>query len=123
MTPNSSPPPAPGRRDGGSIRQARAIRTRMIRRRVATGAVALFLTTWVLIAVELVTGHDPALASRKTATVATSSAQTTTSTAATTAGSTTGSGSSTPTATSSGSDSSSNGSGAGTTSSVTTRQS
>ncbi len=58
----------------------------MIRRRVATGAVALFLATWALIAVELITGHDPALASRKTTTVATSSAQPTTSSASNNSG-------------------------------------
>jgi hypothetical protein len=80
MTPNSSPQPRPGPRDGGSIRKARAIRTRTIRRRVATGAVALFVGAWALIAVELVTGHDPALAARKTSTVASSSAQPATST-------------------------------------------
>ena len=103
MTPNSSPPPGPGHRDAGSIRKARATRTRAIRRRVATGAVALFVGAWAWIAIELVTGHDPALAARKTSTVASSSAQPATSSSS--AGATT----------------SSNNSSA--TSSVTTRQS
>lgn len=48
-----------------SIRQARAARARLIRHRVATGAVTLFVGAWALIAIELVTGHDPALAAHK----------------------------------------------------------
>lgn len=87
---SSNPPPMPA----AEVRQARRARTRTIRRRVATGAVALFLATWALIAVELVSGHDPALASRKTTTVATSSAQpatTTTSSAQPTSATTTSS--------------------------------
>ena len=87
---SSNPPPMPA----ADVRQARRARTRTIRRRVATGAVALFLATWALIAVELVSGHDPALASRKTTTVATSSAQpatTTTSAAQPTSATTTSS--------------------------------
>lgn len=87
---SSNPPPMPA----ADVRQARRARTRTIRRRVATGAVALFLATWALIAVELVSGHDPALASRKTTTVATSSAQpatTTTSSAQPTSATTTSS--------------------------------
>jgi len=77
---SSKPPPMAA----AGVREARRARTRTLRRRVVAGAVALFLATWVLIAVELVTGHDPALASRKTTTVATSSAQpaTTTTTSA-----------------------------------------
>jgi uncharacterized membrane protein YgcG len=46
----------------------------MIRRRVVAGALALFVATWLLITVILVTGHDPALA-RQTKSA---SAQTTT---------------------------------------------
>ena len=46
----------------------------MIRRRVVAGALALFVATWLLITVMLVTGHDPALARQ------TKSAQTTTTT-------------------------------------------
>jgi uncharacterized membrane protein YgcG len=45
-----------------AIRQARHARVRMIRRRVIAGVVALFIATWLLITVMLVTGHDPALA-------------------------------------------------------------
>ena len=44
----------------------RAARVRMIRQRVIAGAVALFVATWMLITLMLVTGHDPALA-RQTA--------------------------------------------------------
>lgn len=118
MTPNSSPP-AQGRPDGGSIRRARAMRTRMIRRRVATGAAALFIGTWAWIAIELVSGHDPALAARKTSTVASSSAQSATSTSSTTSSGT--SASDGTTGSSAGGATSSNNQGA--TSSVTTRQS
>ncbi len=52
--------------DGASIRDARRARVRMIRRRVVAGAVALFVATWLLITLLLITGHDPALA-RQTA--------------------------------------------------------
>ena len=44
------------------IRAARAARVRAIRHRVIAGAVALFVATWLLITLMLVTGHDPALA-------------------------------------------------------------
>jgi len=54
---------------GQAIRQARIRRVRRIRRRVISGAVALFVASWLLIAIVLVSGHDPALA-RKTSTVA-----------------------------------------------------
>jgi hypothetical protein len=46
------------------IRQARIARRRLIRRRVVGGAVALFVATWLLITVTLMSGHDPALAAR-----------------------------------------------------------
>ena len=49
-----------------AIRQARHARVRMIRRRVIAGVVALFIATWLLITVMLVTGHDPALARQAT---------------------------------------------------------
>lgn len=45
-----------------AIRQARHARVRIIRQRVIAGVVALFIATWLLITVMLVTGHDPALA-------------------------------------------------------------
>lgn len=60
-----------------SIKQARAARARLIRRRVATGAVTLFVGAWALIAVELVTGHDPALAAHKSTTSSSGSSATT----------------------------------------------
>jgi hypothetical protein len=67
MTPNK----LDARAAGHERRRALAARTRMIRRRVIAGAVALFVAAWLLIAVALASGHDPAL-SRRTATVATS---------------------------------------------------
>jgi hypothetical protein len=56
-----------------AIRQARHARVRMIRRRVIAGVVALFIATWLLITVMLVTGHDPALARQTAKSAATSS--------------------------------------------------
>jgi cytoskeletal protein RodZ len=41
-------------------------RVRTIRHRVVAGAVALFVAVWLLIAITLVSGHDPALAKRST---------------------------------------------------------
>jgi hypothetical protein len=55
-----------------AIRQARHARVRMIRQRVIAGVVALFIATWLLITVMLVTGHDTALA-HQTARATTSS--------------------------------------------------
>jgi hypothetical protein len=52
------------RAPGASIRSARQARVRMIRRRVVGGAVALFVAVWLLLAVTLISGHDPALAKR-----------------------------------------------------------
>jgi len=70
------------KQDGTKIRAARRARVRMIRARVVGGSVALFLAVWSLIAVVLITGHDPALA-RKTA-VASTAADTTAAAADTT---------------------------------------
>lgn len=56
-----------------AIRQARHARVRMIRRRVIAAVVALFIATWLLITVMLVTGHDPALARQTTKATTTSS--------------------------------------------------
>jgi hypothetical protein len=56
-----------------AIRQARHARVRMIRRRVIAGVVALFIATWLLITVMLVTGHDPALARQTAKAISTSS--------------------------------------------------
>jgi hypothetical protein len=44
-----------------AIRSARARRVRSIRRWALAGAATLFVTVWLLIAVVLVSGHDPAL--------------------------------------------------------------
>ncbi len=56
-----------------AIRQARAARTRSIRRRAIAGALALFVATWVWIAAALISGRDPALASHVTTTAQVSS--------------------------------------------------
>ncbi len=63
--------------DPSARRRERLSRTRTIRHRVIGGAVALFVAAWLMIAVVLVSGHDPALASRSAAT-STVAAQTTT---------------------------------------------
>ena len=94
-----APPPPPedaARVRGAALREARAVRMRQLRRKVISSAVALFAAVWLLIAVMLVTGHDPALASHSTSSGTSSQ---------TTASSTQGS--STPTTSSSGSSSSS----------------
>jgi hypothetical protein len=59
-------------------RAARAARARTIRRRVISGAAALFVTAWLFIALMLVTGHDPAL-SKQTAAASASPATSATS--------------------------------------------
>jgi cytoskeletal protein RodZ len=115
-------------RDHAAMRAARLRRASMIRRRIVGGSVALFVAAWLLIAVVLVSGHDPALAKRSSASTVASSS--TPSTSSTSSGSdTTSSGSDT---TSSGSDTgstsgtssqSSSPSGSGSVSSVTTSQS
>lgn len=61
MAPTTTPD---SRVPGASIRSARLARVRMIRRRVMGGAVALFVAVWTLLAVTLISGHDPALAKR-----------------------------------------------------------
>lgn len=111
------------RERGAAIRSARAARVRAIRRRVVGGGVALFVAVWLLIAVVLVSGHDPALAARKTARVSSPSTNvsspsgitTTSSGAAASGGATTSSNGATT-----GTGASSSG---GAASSVTTRQS
>ena len=115
MTDNN-PQDARGR--GPAMRAARLSRTRMIRRRIIGGAVALFVASWLLITIVLVSGHDPALAKRSSAsTVASSSSP-----ATTTSGTSTGSSSNSSGNSSSGNSSSGNSS-SGTVSSVTTSQS
>lgn len=105
------------KQDGIKLREARRARVRLIRARVVGGSVALFLAVWSVIAVVLITGHDPALAAKKTVTVSsaavtstatTSSATNTdTNTTTTSAGTSTGSTSSGATSSSTGSGSSS----------------
>lgn len=101
-----------------ALRGERAARARKIRRRVISGAVALFVAAWLMITIVLISGHDPALASKTStgssgATVA-STPSTDTNTATTTTGTTTSS---------STSDSDSDSSGMSGVSSVTTSQS
>lgn len=72
------------------IRDARRARVRRIRGRVIGYSVALFCVVWSLIAVLMVTGHDPALSRPSHRTSATSSSGA----SAAGDGSTTGSGSS-----------------------------
>jgi hypothetical protein len=64
-------------------------RVRTIRRRVVAGAVALFVTVWLLIAITLIYGHDPALAhqaaSKTTSATSGNTSSTTTTTSAATA--------------------------------------
>lgn len=99
-------------------RGARLARARTLRRRVISGAVALFVAAWLLIALVLVSGHDPAL-SRQTASVAASGSTPATVSSSSNSGSgTVSSSSSQSSGSSSSSSSSSSGSGA-----VTTRSS
>jgi cytoskeletal protein RodZ len=70
----------PARARGQVLRSERAARARMIRRRVVSGAVALFVAAWLMIAIVLVSGHDPALASKSSATTVASTPATTTTT-------------------------------------------
>ncbi len=99
-----------------AIRTARALRVRTIRRRVIGGAVGIFLAAWLLIAVVLVSGHDPVLASKASTVAAVSSSGSGGGSSGTV---TTGSSASGTTGASSGSGSS----GSGTVSSVSTHQS
>ena len=104
---------------GAAMRTARLRRASMIRRRIIGGAVALFVASWLLITIVLVSGHDPALAKRSSASTVASSSTPATSTSS---GSGTGSTSSSQSSGSTSSSSSGN-SGNGTVSSVTTSQS
>lgn len=53
--------------------RARARRARRIRRAIIGGALSLFVAAWLLIAIVLVSGHDPALAAHVSATGKTTS--------------------------------------------------
>ena len=102
---------------GVAMRGERLRRAGLIRRRIVGGAVALFVAAWLVIAVVLVSGHDPALAKRAAASASASSSAPATTTSATSSGSDS---SSTPSTTSS---QSSGNSGSVSLSSVTTSQS
>ena len=71
--------PAAARARGQAIRSARLARARTIRRRVIAVAVAVFVASWLLIMVVLVSGHDPALAKNSAASAVASTPSTTTS--------------------------------------------
>ena len=58
---------------GPAIRAARKRRVRAIRHWVVAGAVTLFVAVWLLIAVVLVSGHDPALSKTSSAAASTGS--------------------------------------------------
>jgi cytoskeletal protein RodZ len=120
MTPN----PAPGPRGPtpSGLRQARIARVHMIRRRVIASSVALFATVWMLITLMLVTGHDPALARQRTASVRSATATATNTNTATTPSTTTPTTASTATSPSTSSSTASSGSGSGV-SAVTSSQS
>jgi cytoskeletal protein RodZ len=77
-----------GRTRGQALRAERAARARRIRRRVISAALALFIAAWLMITIVLVSGHDPALASKASTvssapTVASTPATSTTTTAST----------------------------------------
>ena len=102
---------------GQAMRAARLARVRMIRRRIIGGALALFVASWLLITIVLVSGHDPALAKRSSATtVASSSPSSSSSSGSSSSSQSTGS-------TSSSGNSGSGTASGGTVSSVTTSQS
>lgn len=112
---------AAARARGQALRSERVARARKIRRRVISGAVALFVAAWLMITLVLISGHDPALASKTstTASVTTAASNPTTTVTTSSSGATSPSTSSSNTASSSSSSSNAN-SGV---SSVTTSQS
>jgi cytoskeletal protein RodZ len=65
----ASVPTPPGR----AIRAARQRRVRAIRHWIVAGAVTLFVIVWLLIAVVLVSGHDPALSKSSSSAVSSQS--------------------------------------------------
>jgi hypothetical protein len=69
--------------------QKRRERVRHIRRRVVGAATALFLTTTGGIVIQLVSGHDPALASQKTTQASTSTTSSSTPVSTSSSGSST----------------------------------
>jgi cytoskeletal protein RodZ len=109
---------AQARARGQAIRQERLARARSLRRRIIAGALALFVASWLLITIVLVSGHDPALAKNSTATTASSTPSTTTS-----SDTSSSQGSNSSSSSSNDTSSSSNGGSSGSVSSVTTSQS
>lgn len=108
------------------MREARATRARTLRRRIVGGSVALFVATWLLITIVLVSGHDPALAhNASTAAVSPSGSSGTATSSGSASATSSGYGSASDGGASSGGDSFSNGASSAnpSTSSVTTRQS
>jgi hypothetical protein len=103
--------PAAARARGQAIRETRLARARALRRRIVAGALALFVASWLLITIVLVSGHDPALA--KNSSASTTAATTTSGTSST----------SSNTSSSSNGGSSSGNASSGNVSSVTTSQS
>jgi hypothetical protein len=65
--------PAAARARGQAMRQTRLARARALRRRIIAGALALFVASWLLITIVLVSGHDPALAKNSSANTTASS--------------------------------------------------
>jgi hypothetical protein len=125
MTPNRVPGAGGVRVAPSSVRQARIARVNMIRRRAVSGALALFVATWLLITLMLVSGHDPALArqrpSTSVSTAATAPSSTTTGATSTTTPTTTTT--TTPATSSSTSSSATSGPGSSGVSAVTSSQS
>jgi len=103
---------------GQAMRAARLARVRMIRRRIIAGALAIFVASWLLITIVLVSGNDPALAKHSSATTVASSSPSSSSSSGSSSDSSSNSSSQ-----STGSSSSSSDPGSGTVSSVTTSQS
>ncbi len=104
---------AAARARGRAMRQTRLARVRALRRRIIAGALALFVASWLLITIVLVSGHDPALAKKSSAST----------TAATTSAGTSSTSSNTSSSSSDTSSSSQNGGSSSGVSSVTTSQS
>ena len=94
---------AAARARGQALRSARVARARTIRRRIIAGSVALFVAAWLLITLVLVSGHDPALAKKSSATTVASSATPATSSSSSDAATTSASGSSSATSSTGGS--------------------
>lgn len=59
--------PESARARGQALRNARVARARTIRRRIIAGSLALFVAAWLLITLVLISGHDPALAKKASA--------------------------------------------------------